>query len=112
MSVWQKRFIKTMKFKKGDQIIVTIGKDKGKKGNIEKVFPKSNAVLVPGINVYKKHEKKRDEQHPGGIIEFNKPLATGKIALICPKCGKQTRIGYKIVKGTKDRICRKCEQVI
>jgi large subunit ribosomal protein L24 len=101
-----------MKIKKGDQIIVTTGRDKGKKGKVEKVFPKELTVLVPGTNMVKKHEKKRDEQHPGGIIEVVKPIDLGKIAVICPKCGKQTRLGYRIVKGAKERICRKCEQVI
>jgi large subunit ribosomal protein L24 len=101
-----------MKIKKGDQIIVTVGKDKGKKGKVEKVFPKDFTVVVPGVNIVKKHEKKRDEQHPGGIIEVVKPITLGKIAVICPKCGKQTRLGYRIVKGNKERICRKCEQVI
>jgi large subunit ribosomal protein L24 len=101
-----------MKIKKGDQVIVTVGKDKGKKGKIEKVYPKGSTVLVPGINIVKKHEKKRDEQHPGGIIEVVKPIALGKIAVICPKCGKQTRLGFRIVKGIKERICRKCEQII
>lgn len=101
-----------MKIRKGDQVIVTIGKYKGKKGKVEKVFPKDSSVLVPGINIVKKHEKKRDEQHPGGIIEVTKPVTLGKIAIICPKCGQQTRVGYRIVKGTKERICRKCEQVI
>ncbi len=101
-----------MKIKKGDQIIVTTGKDKGKKGKVEKVFPKESKVLVPGVNIVKKHEKKRDEQHPGGIIEAAMPISLGKIAVICPKCGKQTRLGYRIVKNTKERICRKCDQVI
>ena len=101
-----------MKIKKGDQIIVTVGKYKGTKGKVEKVFPKDSTILVPGVNIVKKHEKKRDEQHPGGIIEVTKPIVMGKIAVICPKCGKPTRLGYRIVKGTKERICRKCEQVI
>jgi len=101
-----------MKLKKGDQIIVTVGKDKGKKGKVEKVFPKDATVVVPGVNIVKKHEKKRDEQHPGGIIEVVKPIAMGKIALVCPKCNMPTRVGYRIVKNGKERICRKCEQVI
>jgi large subunit ribosomal protein L24 len=101
-----------MKIKKGDQVIVTVGKDKGKKGKVEKVFPKDCAVLVPGVNIVKKHEKKRDERHPGGIIESVKPVNVAKVAVICPKCGKQTRLGYRIVKDLKERICRKCDQVI
>ena len=62
-----------MKLKKGDQIIVTVGKDKGKKGKVEKVFPKDATVVVPGINIVKKHEKKRDEQHPGGAVAGHRP---------------------------------------
>ena len=101
-----------MKLKKGDQIIVTLGKDKGKKGKIEKVFPKKDAVVVAGVNVFKKHRKRRDESHPGGIVEIIKPIMASKVALICPKCGKETRIGYSITKGVKVRICRKCEQPV
>jgi len=101
-----------MKIKKGDQVIVTVGRDKGKKGKVGKIFSKDSAVLVPGVNIVKKHEKKRDEKHPGGIIDVVKPIGLGKIAILCPKCGKQTRLGYRIVKDTKERICRKCDQVI
>ncbi len=101
-----------MKLKKGDTVIVTIGKDKGKKGKIEQVFPKEGMVLVSGVNVYKRHTKKRDEKTPGGIIEHNRPLGVSKVALMCPKCGKVTRVGFIVVKGEKIRICRKCEQKI
>jgi large subunit ribosomal protein L24 len=101
-----------MKFKIGDSVIVKIGKDKGRKGKIEKVLPKTALVLVPGVNMYKRHMKKRDEKHPGGIIDFSRPLSTAKIALICPKCSQATRIGYMVSGGEKIRICRKCEQKI
>lgn len=101
-----------MKFKKGDTIIVTVGKDKGKKAKIETVMPKENAVIVPGMNVVKRHMKQRDERNAGGIIEKAKPLNVAKIALLCPKCNKPTRIGYIVTKGEKVRICKKCEQKI
>ncbi|OGG11861.1 50S ribosomal protein L24 [Candidatus Gottesmanbacteria bacterium RBG_13_45_10] len=101
-----------MKIKKGDQIVVTIGKDKGRKGKVEKVFSEEHAVMVPGVNLYKRHQKKRDEQHQGGIIEYARPLSVGKVALVCPKCGKPTRVGYVVTKGQKERICKKCEQRI
>ncbi len=101
-----------MKLKKGDQVIVTVGRDKGKKGKIEKAFPKLGTVVVEGVNVYKRHRKKRDDQHPAGITELIKPINVAKVALICPKCSAQTRVGYRIVKGTKERICKKCEQVV
>jgi large subunit ribosomal protein L24 len=101
-----------MKFKKGDTVIVMTGKDKGRKGKIEKVLSKKNRVLVPGINMFKRHLKKRDEKNPGGIIDFSRPLPLGNVRLICPKCSQITRIGYLLVKDEKVRICRKCEQEI
>lgn len=101
-----------MKFKKNDQIIITGGKDKGRRGKIEKVFPKTDEVLVPGLNIFKRHLKKRDEKNKGGIIDFPRPIPTGRIALVCPKCQKVTRIGYVVTKGEKHRVCRKCTQKI
>lgn len=97
-----------MKFKKGDEVIVTLGKDKGKKGKIEKIFPKKNMVLVSGVNMYKKHRKNQGQDKPGGIIDIIKPLDVAKIQMLCPKCKKQTRIGIKVEAKQKIRICRKC----
>ena len=93
---------------------VTTGKDRGKRGKIETVFPKKKAVLVAGVNIYKRHLKPRGEGKPGGIVDITKPLSVAKIALICPKCGEPTRVGYQ-EKGesqSKMRICRKCKGVI
>ncbi|MFZ5845348.1 MAG: 50S ribosomal protein L24 [Patescibacteria group bacterium] len=101
-----------MKFKKGDTVIVTIGKDKGKKGKIEKVFPKEHAVLVTGVNLYKRHLKKRDERQPHGIVELSRPLMLAKVALVCPACGKPTRAGFLLTRAEKVRTCRKCQQKI
>jgi len=101
-----------MKFRKGDEVKITGGKDKGKTGKIEKVFPKLHRVLVPAINMYKKHVKPRDPRRPAGIIDIVRPLPVGSIALICPKCKKPTRIGFLITDGKKVRICRKCEQKV
>lgn len=101
-----------MKFKKGDEVIITSGKDRGKRGKIEKIIRKKDAVVLPGLNIFKRHLKKRDEKNPGGIIEFVRPIPFGNIALICPKCGKQTRIGFDIAKETKRRVCRKCDSII
>ncbi len=101
-----------MKFKKGDQITITAGKDKGKRGKIEEVFSKSATVLVPGLNLYKRHLKKRDEKKPGGIIDFPVAIPVGNIALICPKCKQPTRVGFSVSKNEKIRICRKCDQPI
>jgi len=101
-----------MKLKKGDEVIVVAGKDKGRKGKIEKVFPKEREVLIPGMNIVKKHLKPRKEGEKGGVVEIAKPLNVSKVALLCPKCRKTTRVGYLITKHTKERICKKCRQAI
>jgi large subunit ribosomal protein L24 len=101
-----------MKFKKGDEVIITSGKDKGKKGKIEKVFPSDSKVLLPGLNIFKRHMKKRDEKNIGGIIEFPRPVNVANIALICAKCNKPTKVGYVVDKKTKKRVCKKCNSNI
>lgn len=101
-----------MKLRKGDTVIVRIGKDKGKKGKVQSIFPKEGKLIVEGVNVFKRHMKKKDDKHPAGIIDVTKPIILSKLAFLCPKCNKTARIGYLIVKEEKIRICRKCEQKI
>lgn len=101
-----------MKFKKGDLVLITAGKDKGKQGKIEKIYPKENLVLLPGFNLFKKHLKKKDQKSASGIIDFPRPLPVGNIALICPSCKKQTRVGFTRSKEETVRICRKCSKPI
>lgn len=98
-----------MKLKKGDTVIVRIGKDKGKKGKVQSVFPKEGTLIVEGINVFKRHMKKKDDKHAAGIIDVTKPIKLSKLAFFCSKCSKATRLGFLITKGEKIRICRKCE---
>lgn len=100
-----------LKLKKGDKIKVTIGKDKGREGVVEKVLPKAMKVVVPGVNMYKKHVKSMGETK-GGIYDIPRALSLGKIALICPKCKKITRVGFKFAGTEKVRICRKCNKEI
>lgn len=101
-----------MKLKKGDNVKVTLGKDRGKTGKIDKILPKQGKVLVNNINVYKKHHKSRDKNQPSSIIDITKPLYVSKVALICPKCHQPTRIGYQGQAKKKIRICKKCQQPI
>lgn len=101
-----------MKLKKQDQVIVIAGKDKGRKGKIEKVLPKKMSVLISGINIVKKHVKPKGEGKPGGIVDVPKPINVSKVALLCPKCGGPTRIGYLVTKTGRERICKKCQAVI
>lgn len=104
--------LKKNKLKKGDEVIVTVGKNKGKKAKIEKVFSKENKVLLPEINQYKKHMKAKSQNQQSEIITITKPLPASNVALVCPKCHKQTRVGYKMEKDKKIRICRKCKGAI
>lgn len=93
------------KFKKGDQVIVTSGKDKGKTGEITKVLSGRDAVIVKGANMYKKHRKPTQDT-PGGIISLERPLSTAKIMLV--EGGKPVRVGFKRdAKGNVERISKK-----
>lgn len=99
-----------MKIRKGDKIRVTAGKDKGREGKVERVYAKQNAVVVPGINMYKKHVKKNEQMPQGGIVDVPRAIDVSKITLLCPKCGKPTRVSYEVQKnGNKKRVCKKCK---
>ena len=100
-----------IKFKIGDTVTITSGKDRGREGKIEKIFPKKSLALIPGINVYKKHVKGFSGQK-GGIYDIPKPIVFAKIALVCPKCKKQTRVGFKMAGNEKVRVCKKCSKEI
>jgi large subunit ribosomal protein L24 len=101
-----------MKLRKNDKVKIVGGKDKGKEGVIERVYPLQDKVLIPEINVYKKHIKKTEQNPQGGVVPMPRALNVANIALICPKCKKQTRIGYQIEDHKKVRICRKCKAAI
>jgi large subunit ribosomal protein L24 len=100
-----------MKFKKGDEVLVTAGKNKTKRGKLEAVLARQHQVIIANINVSKRHVKKQ-EGGKGGIIDIVKPLPMASIALICPKCKKPTRVGYLVSKGEKHRICKKCGAMV
>ena len=98
-----------MKIKKGDQVLIISGKNKGKKGKILKALPREEKVVVEGINIRKKHLRGRRMGEKGQIIELPLPIHIANVQLVCPKCGKTARVGYKIVEAKKYRICKKCQ---
>lgn len=101
-----------MKIKKGDQVIVITGRDKGKTGEVTKAMPKDNKVVVAGINLVKRHTKPTQE-NAGGIISKEMPIHVSNVALIDPKSGKATRVGIKVEKdGSKVRVAKKSGEVI
>lgn len=99
------------KFKKGDEVQVTAGRDKGRTGKIDKVLIKEDRVVVSDVNIYKRHKKASVKQR-AGIFEIARPLPIANIALICPKCQKITRVGFATEGKKKVRFCKKCKGVI
>lgn len=97
-----------MKIKKGDTVKVLSGNDKAKTGEVLEVIPKTQKIVVKGINVRKKHVKARKQGEEGGIIPVECAIHSSKVNLVCSKCGKATRVGYQIEKDKKVRICKKC----
>lgn len=97
-----------MKIKKGDQVKIISGKDKGKSGKITHSFPSENKVMVEGLNLVKKNVRPRKEGEKGQRIEIPGKINTSNVMLVCPKCGKSARIGSKIAGEKKIRVCKKC----
>lgn len=102
-----------LKFRVGDNVKITLGKDKGRSGKIEAIDVKHGLAVIPGINIYKRHTKGGTTQgQKGGIYELPRPLPFSKIALVCPKCKKATRVGIRLVGKEKVRFCKKCKKEI
>ncbi len=106
-----------MNVKKNDNVVVISGKDKGKKGKILVAFPKANRVTVEGVAMATKHQKARTAMQPGGIIHKEMPIDASNVMLVCPKCGKATRVSHKVNVVKNDagkskreiiRVCKKC----
>ena len=104
---------KKLNVKKDDQVVVISGKDKGKKGKVLSVIPKSGKVIVEGVAMATKHKKPRSQAEVGGIVHQEAAVPACKVMLVCPKCGKASRTGTKVLEdGEKVRFCKKCGEVI
>ena len=97
-----------MRIKKGDNVQVLSGNDKGKTGEFLEVMPKADKIVVKGVNIRKKHVKARRQGEESGIISVECAIPTSKVNVVCPKCGKTTKVGYSIEKEEKVRVCKKC----
>jgi len=95
-----------MNFIKGDKVIVIAGRDKGKTGAIQKVDPKTNRVVVEGVNLRKKNKKPTQNSPEGSVVEIYAPIDASNVMLVDPKTKKPTRIGHKVVKGKKVRVAK------
>lgn len=99
------------KLKKGDNVQVLAGKDRGRTGTIERVLGKEAKAIVLGVNLFKRHVKKM-QQTEGGIIEIAKPLNISNLGLVCPNCKRPSRVGFKMEANVKIRICKRCKKEI
>jgi large subunit ribosomal protein L24 len=102
-----------LRVRKGDTAVVITGKNKGKKGRVLSVLTEKERVIVEGINIIKRHTKPNKQYTQGGIIEKEAPVHISNVMLVCPKCGKPSRLGNTVLEGGKKiRTCKKCKEVI
>jgi large subunit ribosomal protein L24 len=101
-----------MKIKKSDLVKMISGKDKNKTGKVLRVDVSEKKVVVEGLNLVKKHRRPRREGEKGQRVEIPRPVSVSSVAVVCPKCGKATRIGYKKTADKKFRVCKKCKAEI
>ena len=101
-----------MNIKKGDQVKIMSGKDRGKTGTVIKVSPVDGRVSVEGINIYKKRRRPTKQNQKGEAVEVVRPMAAPKVMLICKSCNKPTRVGHRLEGNHKVRICKKCQAII
>jgi len=101
-----------MEIKSGDTVSIIAGKDKNKTGKVTKVFPKTNKIIIEGLNLIKKHIRPKKQGERGQRVEIPQPINISNIQIVCPKCKKTTRIGHRILGNSKVRICKKCGQEI
>ncbi len=102
-----------MKIRKKDTVLVIAGKDKGKKGRVRFAYPKDERLVVEGINFIKKHSRARRAARQAGIIELEVPIHVSNVMLLCNRCNRPTRIGFRFLEdGRKVRLCHSCHEVI
>jgi large subunit ribosomal protein L24 len=100
--------------RRNDQVLVTSGKDRGKRGRVLRVLPDKNRLVVEGVNFVKRHTKPNPSKNvKGGVVEREAALHASNVQLVCPECGAATRIGRRLLEdGRKIRFCRKCDGVV
>ncbi len=100
--------MKKLNIKKDDNVVVISGKDKGKKGKIMLAMPEEERVVVSNVNMVVRHKKPRKQGEPGGRLNQEAPIAASNVMLVCPKCGKATRVAHAMNGDKKVRACKKC----
>jgi large subunit ribosomal protein L24 len=102
-----------MRIRKDDTVVITTGKDRGKKGKVRRAFPNEDKLVVEGLNMIKRHSRARRATRQAGIIEMEAPIHVSDVMLVCNKCGNPTRVSFRFLDdGKKVRICNSCREVI
>jgi large subunit ribosomal protein L24 len=100
--------------RRNDTVLVTTGKDRGKKGRVLRVVPEKNRLLIEGVNLVKRHTRPNPAKNiKGGVVQREATLHASNVQLVCPECGAHTRVGHRVLEdGRKVRVCRKCNGVV
>ena len=102
-----------MRVRQNDTVEVISGRDNGKRGKVQQVLPRQDRVLVEGVNIVKRHQKPTSAVRQAGIIQKEAQMPLSKVMLVCQRCDKAVRIGYRILEdGRKVRVCRSCQEMI
>ena len=102
-----------MRIHKNDQVMVTTGKDRGKKGRVMKVYASEGRILIEKINYAKVAVRKSQANPQGGVVQMEKTISISNVKLVCPRCSKPTRVGYSVLAdGTKQRLCKLCNELL
>ena len=102
-----------MKVRKNDTVVILTGKDKGKKGKVRNAFPRESKGIVEGVNMIRRHSRAGRATRQAGIIELEAPIHVSKVMLVCNKCGKPAKLGFRFLEdGNKVRVCHRCNEVI
>jgi large subunit ribosomal protein L24 len=102
-----------MNVAKNDTVEIISGEDKGKRGKVLKTFPEKSRIIVEKVNFIKRHTRPTQKNPQGGILEKEAPIHVSNVMVVCPKCGKPTRVGHKrLADGVKERVCKKCDEMI
>jgi large subunit ribosomal protein L24 len=100
------------KIRKGDTVIIAKGKDRGKSGKVIRIFPRTKRLIVEGIALQSRHRRPRKAGEKGQRVTIPGPIAVGNVRLLCPSCGKATRVGFQLTGTVKQRVCKKCGATI
>lgn len=101
-----------MQIKKNDTVVVTSGREKGKRGRVIAVYPSENRLLIEKLNIIKRHTRPNQQLRQGGIVEKEAPISAANVRLVCPKCDRPTRVVRRIDGDSRSRVCRSCSEVL